>query len=75
MRLLQAELGQIAPLVNMGRQPGGVVAALSLRIQDDVDKGPVAALREQFALRAAVEKDIMKVQNAIRRIAEEQKIM
>ena len=41
--------------------PGGVMAQLSMRICDEVDKGPIAAVRDQFALKAAVEKDIMKV--------------
>ena len=45
----------------MGRTPGGVVAQISLKILDDIDKGPIQQMREQYALRAAVEKDIMKV--------------
>lgn len=50
-----------------------MLAQISMRIQDDVDKGPIAVIREQYALRGAVEKDIMKVQNAQIKIIAEQK--
>mgnify|MGYP000980143610 CR=1 FL=1 len=57
----------------MGRMPGGAVAQISIKIQDDMDKGPIQTIRETYALRAAVEKDIMKMQNINKRLVEEQK--
>ncbi len=61
MRLMQEELRVLNELTRFGAMPGGIMAQLTMRINDEVDKGPIAAIREQYALKSAVEKDIMKV--------------
>jgi len=47
----------------MGKTDMGVIKMLSMQIQDDVDKGPVQQIRDQYALRGAVEKEVMKLEN------------
>ena len=74
-KLLQNDLNQLQELVRFGMMPGGVMSQISMRILDDVDKGPIATVREQFALRSAVEKDVMKLQNFQKKLAEEQKTL
>lgn len=72
-RIIQENLDQIQDLIRMGRAPGGALGQISMRVQDDIEKGPIQAIRETYALRAAVEKDIMKVQNVNKRLMEDQK--
>ena len=50
----------------MGKTDMGVIKMLSMQIQDDVDKGPVQQIRDQYALRGAVEKEVMKLKPAKR---------
>ena len=73
MKLMDSDLKSIRDIIELGNLPGGAIAQISMRIQDDVDKGPISVIREQYALRGAVEKDIMKVQNAQIKIIAEQK--
>lgn len=46
-------------LIQMGRG-GRLVEQISDRVKEAVDKGPIAEIREQYAIKAQVEKDIMK---------------
>lgn len=41
MKILSENLNQIDDLIRLGRGPGGTLAQISLRVQDDVDKGPI----------------------------------
>lgn len=59
----------------MGKTGMGVIKMLSMQIQDDVDKGPVQQIRDQYALRGAVEKEVMKLENRQNKILEEQKLL
>ena len=72
-RIIQENLDQIQDLIRMGRAPGGALGQISMRVQDDIEKGPIQMIRETYALKGAVEKDIMKVQNVQKRLADEQK--
>lgn len=47
----------------MARIPGSLLEHISDRVKEDIVNGPILEIRESFALRAAVEKDIMKVQD------------
>ena len=51
-------------LLKLARMPGSVVGHLSDKIKDDIDKGPIAEIREQYATRGGVEKEILKIQNS-----------
>ena len=66
-------MNQIQDIVRLGRANGGAIAQISLKVQEDIDKGPIQQIRDQYALRAAVEKEIMKVQNINKRLVEDQK--
>ena len=59
MRLLKAELNCLEELVQMGRG-GRLVEQICDRVKEAVDKGPITEIREQYAIKAQVEKDIMK---------------
>ena len=59
MRLMKEELNCLAELVQMGRG-GRLVDQISDRVKEAVDKGPITEIREQYAIKAQVEKDIMK---------------
>jgi len=40
-------------------------------VRESIEKGPIADIREQYTPRAFLEKEILKVQNAQRKLAEE----
>ena len=63
-------------LVKMGRNPSSsIVNQISVQIQEDVDKGPITQIREQYAVKAAVERDVVKMQNSIKKLSDEQKTL
>lgn len=71
VKLLREDLGFLGELVRMGRG-GRLLGQLEDHIKEAVDKGPLAELRDLYAPRAQVEKDIMKVQNSLRKLQDEQ---
>lgn len=71
MKLVMKDLKMLDDLVKLAHCAEGVIGQLSLRIQDDIDKGVINELRDQFAQKTAVEKEVMKLQNSQRKIAEE----
>lgn len=46
---------------------------ISVHVRGELEKGPIQEIREQYAPRAYVEKEIMKMQNTQRKIMDEQK--
>ena len=40
-RIIQENLDQIQDLIRMGRAPGGALGQISMRVQDDIEKGPI----------------------------------
>ena len=72
MKLMKADLTCLGELIQMGRG-GRLVDQISDRVKEAVDKGPIAEIREQYAIKAQVEKDIMKQQNSLRKLQEELK--
>mmetsp|Transcript_11642 Transcript_11642/g.14726 ORF Transcript_11642/g.14726 Transcript_11642/m.14726 type:complete len:102 (+) Transcript_11642:386-691(+) len=73
LKLHNGDLQLIQEIVNLGRVGGKIMDHISIHVQGVVDKGPIAEIREQYAPRAYVEKEVMKVQNSQRRLADEQK--
>ena len=41
MKIFSENLGQIGDIIAMGRLTGGAIHQLSLRVQDECDKGPI----------------------------------
>ena len=72
MKLMHGELEYLQDLVKMGRG-GRIVDQICDIVKEAVDKGPITEIREQYAPRAQVEKDIMKVQNQQRKLQDELK--
>lgn len=70
---MSEELRLMNELTRMARMGGKLMDHITNHVKEVVDKGPIADIREQYAPRAAVEKDIMKVQNAQQKLAQEQK--
>lgn len=60
MMLMKEDLNYLAELIKMGRG-GRLIEQIEDRMKDAIDKGPIADIREQYALRASVEKDVMKL--------------
>lgn len=61
MKLVMQNLKMLDDLVKLAQCADGVISQLSMRIQDDIDKGVINDLREQFAYKTAVEKEVMKL--------------
>ena len=64
VKIIDEKMRSLGELVKLARIPGNLVDHLSDKIKEDVDKGPIAEIRTSYALRGAVEKEILKVQNA-----------
>ena len=62
--VLKDNMRSFGDLLKLARLPGSVVGHLSDKIKDDIDKGPIAEIREQYATRGGVEKEILKIQNS-----------
>ena len=63
IKLLQQELSYVAELTKLGRRPDGVLAEIAVHVLEEVEKGAMAEVRETYALRSTMEKEIMKLQN------------
>lgn len=64
---------RVAELVNLGRIGGNIMDHISVHVKGELEKGPIQDMREQYAPRAYVDKEIMKIQNTQRKLADEQK--
>ena len=51
----------IDELINLGRIGGKIMDHISNHVINLVDKGPICDIREQYAPRALVEKEVMKI--------------
>ena len=60
IRLIHQDLSRLSELLPLAEGPNGLMAGITLRIIDELERGPLALMRADFALKTAVEKEVMK---------------
>ena len=71
IKLIHQDLTKLGEIIPLADGPGGLMAGITMRIIDEVERGPLAHMRGDFALKTAVEKEIMKCQNNVRKISDD----
>ena len=59
-KLINRDMNVLNELIKLGSSQSGIMNAITDRIFEAFERGPMVALREQFCLKSAVEKDLMK---------------